>query len=94
LESDFLKYRKSLLSKEFLSIASDGAAGIFREYDIYPDIVVSDLDGLTKYKKNLNNWKSLFFIHIHGDNIKLMKTFWSYFNLNKTIFTTQTTEKH
>ena len=49
--------------------AADGAARVLREYQIKPDLIVSDLDGLLLQDLvQFQAWEIPLLIHAHGDN--------------------------
>ncbi|MEL9969472.1 MAG: 6-hydroxymethylpterin diphosphokinase MptE-like protein [Metallosphaera sp.] len=49
---------------EDVIIAADGATNYLVENFIVPDVVVTDLDGITSYPR------SLYVVHAHGDNLQ------------------------
>jgi 2-amino-4-hydroxy-6-hydroxymethyldihydropteridine diphosphokinase len=49
-------------------IAADGATSCLIKYDIIPDIIVTDLDGVIADQLKANEKKSILVIHAHGDN--------------------------
>jgi uncharacterized Rossmann fold enzyme len=50
--------------KEEIIVAADGASRYLESYVRTPDIIVTDLDGITKI-----NGSSFYVVHAHGDNI-------------------------
>ena len=68
-----LKKNIDFLKKKII-ISADGATSALLKYNILPDIVVTDLDGVISDLINANLNNSIIFIHSHGDNItKLME---------------------
>lgn len=66
--------KKSSILQRSLIIASDGAVRALIEEDIYPDIVVTDLDGDIDSLLYASRRGSITVIHAHGDNIdKIIK---------------------
>jgi uncharacterized Rossmann fold enzyme len=54
-------------------IAADGATSCLLENGLYPDIVVTDLDGNTTDLLLADRFGSLMVVHAHGDNIPKLK---------------------
>ena len=55
--------------KKKLIISADGATSALLEYNITPDIIITDLDGKISDQVNANSNNSIAIIHSHGDNI-------------------------
>lgn len=55
--------------KKGLIIAADGAASLLTEFNIVPQVVVTDLDGDLEDLTYLSKKGSVLVIHAHGDNI-------------------------
>ncbi len=53
--------------KEEVIISADGATNYLVQRGIYPDVVVTDLDGITVFPKN-----TIYVVLAHGDNINLL----------------------
>jgi uncharacterized Rossmann fold enzyme len=87
LESMINKHKKMLKKK--INIASDGTTTALLKYNILPDIIVTDLDGIIKDQINASTKGSIVIIHAHGDNIDKLKKYISEFK-NNIIGTTQT----
>lgn len=58
---------------EGTSIAADGATSFFIERGVFPDIIVTDLDGNLEDLILANKKGSLVVIHAHGDNSSALK---------------------
>jgi hypothetical protein len=54
---------------EIVTITADGATSAFVENGIYPDIIVTDLDGKIPDQVKANANGSILIVHAHGDNI-------------------------
>ena len=63
---NILKERKF---PEATIVAVDGATTALLEYDILPDIIVTDLDGKPEDQIKANHAGSIAVVHAHGDNI-------------------------
>ncbi|BAK54324.1 hypothetical protein STK_05390 [Sulfurisphaera tokodaii str. 7] len=50
---------------EDLIISADGATNFLYEHGIIPDIIVTDLDGISVFPE-----ESIYVVHAHGDNIR------------------------
>jgi uncharacterized Rossmann fold enzyme len=75
--------KKSILKnlnfiKDKIKITADGATSALTEFNIIPDIIVTDLDGKIRDQINANLKGSIIIIHSHGDNIEKIKN-----NFNK-----------
>jgi len=73
--------------KRVPKIAADSAVQILLEKKIYPEIVVTDLDGEEQSLKRINKKNSIILVHAHGDNIAKLPLV---SNFKKCIGTTQT----
>jgi uncharacterized Rossmann fold enzyme len=71
-----------------VKISADGATSALIKYDIFPDIIVTDLDGNINDQLNANSRGSVIIIHAHGDNISQIKKYVPKFKKN-IIGTTQ-----
>jgi hypothetical protein len=71
LKKMILKHKNKFLNK--IKIAADGATTALLEENIYPEIIVTDLDGNIKDQIRANTQKSLVIIHAHGDNLQTIK---------------------
>ena len=54
-------------------IAADGATTAFIKYDINPDVIVTDLDGIIADQIQANENNAILIIHAHGDNTTLIQ---------------------
>ena len=69
-------------------IAADGAARCCLDYNVKPDVIVTDLDGLTNEYLMLND--VIYVVHVHGDNISLLLRYLEILkNTPYTIYTIQ-----
>ncbi|MDD1778554.1 MAG: DUF115 domain-containing protein, partial [Candidatus Helarchaeota archaeon] len=59
----------NLILKNFTCIAADGATSALMQYDILPDIIMTDLDGRIADQIRANKEGATVIIHAHGDNI-------------------------
>jgi uncharacterized Rossmann fold enzyme len=87
LEKSILKNIK--MFKDKLKISADGATSALMKYKIYPDILVTDLDGKISDQINANLKGSIAIIHAHGDNIDIIKEYVPKFK-KKILGSTQT----
>ncbi len=71
LEKAVCKNMDFYMSK--ILISADGATSALIENCIFPDIILSDLDGKISDQVVANKKGSLIIIHAHGDNIKKIK---------------------
>ncbi|HDO19333.1 MAG TPA: DUF115 domain-containing protein, partial [Thermoplasmatales archaeon] len=85
-----LKRYKSLLSKCTL-IAADGATTALLENDVFPDIVVTDLDGKMDDILKVDRAGEIILVHAHGDNIEKVKKYGN--EIKNMVGTTQTDPK-
>jgi len=56
-----------------INIAADGATTALIKYNIIPDIIVTDLDGVIADQLRANERQSILIIHAHGDNISIVQ---------------------
>jgi len=68
-------------------IAADGATSCLLENGIYPDIVVTDLDGSIKDLLLADRFGAIMLVHAHGNNIQQIKALLSQFR--NAVATTQ-----
>jgi uncharacterized Rossmann fold enzyme len=54
-------------------IAADGASRFLYEEGVYPDIVVTDLDGINEFLIKKLGKNPVYVIHAHGDNIETIR---------------------
>lgn len=73
LESFILRHKKKFANS--VKLAADGATSALLKYNIYPDIIVTDLDGNVSDQLRANAKGSIMMIHAHGDNIEAIKTY-------------------
>lgn len=66
LENSIIKNKKHFNSS--IKISADGATSALIKHAIYPDIIVTDLDGNVKDQIKSNDKGSIIIIHAHGDN--------------------------
>lgn len=66
-----LKYIKK--NKKFVKIAADSAVQFLIENKIKPDIVVTDLDGNSKFLQKAEKNGAILVVHAHGDNTDILK---------------------
>lgn len=59
----------NLTLEKFTCIAADGATSALMQYDILPNIIVTDLDGRIEDQIRANKKGTIVIIHAHGDNI-------------------------
>ena len=67
--------KKHLDITKYTLIAADGANSALIEEDIFPDIIVTDLDSKMEDIIKSNQKKSILFVHAHGDNIDKLEKF-------------------
>ncbi len=59
--------------KKSIKIAADSSIKVLIENKIFPDIIVTDLDGDQKTLNKIAKTKSIFVVHAHGDNINKLE---------------------
>ncbi|MHA1228669.1 MAG: 6-hydroxymethylpterin diphosphokinase MptE-like protein [Candidatus Hodarchaeales archaeon] len=75
LENDVKTLITSTTARTFSLVSCDGSTSLFKELNIKPDVVFTDLDGdHSSIEWGIKNG-SLVIIHAHGDNITLVKSF-------------------
>ena len=77
-------YQKSVI------VSVEGITGAFLEKGFIPNVVVTDLDSNHELLAKAGQKGALLLIHIHGDNLELVKSFLQTYELNRVILTTQT----
>jgi len=80
LEKTIKSYKDRFENK--ILISADGATSALIKEKIYPDIIVTDLDGKVSDQINSNIKKSIVIIHAHGDNINNIKRYTKKFEKN------------
>ena len=73
LTSSLALYEEKL--RNTLVITADGATTALQEQGIIPHIIVTDLDGRVSDQIQAQKQGSMVFIHAHGDNIDLLRSF-------------------
>ncbi|RLG10171.1 hypothetical protein DRN73_08505 [Candidatus Pacearchaeota archaeon] len=73
LKEDIMNIKSKKLHKELKIIAADGAVKALIEEKIFPDILVTDLDGDEKSILKANKHGTITLIHAHSDNILKIK---------------------
>ncbi|KYK22827.1 hypothetical protein AYK24_01580 [Thermoplasmatales archaeon SG8-52-4] len=73
LESSLVSNNDIIKNK--IKISADGATSALTQKDIFPDIIVTDLDGKISDQIKANLKGSLVIIHAHGDNIEKIKEY-------------------
>ncbi|TFF67184.1 DUF115 domain-containing protein [Candidatus Thorarchaeota archaeon] len=68
LERDLLQIRRDPNLREAVLVAADGAADGMLEFDMKPDLIVTDLDGDRGALQRSVQSSTLAIIHAHGDN--------------------------
>lgn len=87
LEKSLKKNKKFF--KDKIKISADGATTVLVKNNIFPEIIVTDLDGKITDQLEANKEGSIAVIHAHGDNIENIKKIVSKFD-GYLIGTTQT----
>jgi len=75
----------------YVKICADGAVKALLEQKIFPEFIVSDLDGDIEAIKEANNKGTIIVVHAHGDNIEAIKKYVPDFK--NLVLTTQTNLK-
>ncbi len=73
LKAELKERGKDLKSKVIIS--ADGATSILLSCNIYPQVIVSDLDGDMKDIIRANRKGAIVVVHAHGDNIDKLKQY-------------------
>lgn len=71
LKNSIIKYKKFIENK--IKITADGATSALIEFNIIPDIIVTDLDGRIKDQIYANSKGAITIIHVHSDNLLKIK---------------------
>jgi 2-amino-4-hydroxy-6-hydroxymethyldihydropteridine diphosphokinase len=71
LDKDIKDNKKYFNDK--IIFAADGATTAFLKYDIIPNVIVTDLDGIIADQIHANNNNAILIIHAHGDNITIIQ---------------------
>ncbi|HUY00068.1 MAG TPA: 6-hydroxymethylpterin diphosphokinase MptE-like protein [Candidatus Deferrimicrobium sp.] len=74
--------------QNYIHIAADGATSALLQFDITPNIIVTDLDGEISDQIKANKNGAFIIIHAHGDNIENINRYFSAFS-GKLFGTTQ-----
>jgi len=95
ITNKFKNYGINIFGKKNLLIAIDGCVNLLLNAKIIPNIIFTDLDGLTyEIATDVRLKESLFIIHAHGDNIDKIKKFKDFILEHANIIgTTQTYSK-
>ena len=80
LEDSILAHKNEILNK--VKISANGATSALLKHNIFPDIIVTDLDGDVVDQLMANSKGSIAIIHTHGDNIANIKNFVPKFKKN------------
>lgn len=88
LENDLHKITASGIHKKCVIVAADGAVKALMEYNILPQINVTDLDGDLHSIIKANRRGTISVVHAHGDNILLLPKIMPYLT-GAVIATTQ-----
>lgn len=91
ISKGLIKHRKN-----FYLVAADGSANALKLFNLWPDLIVSDLDGVL-YEDMVSILKhgTIALIHGHGDNLKQITLFSSLLMIHSRIIcTTQTPPKY
>ncbi len=75
-----------MLVDKYVVIAADGATSTLLEKGIFPDIIVTDLDGYIPDEIKANRRGALMVVHAHGDNMSRLD---NVRNMRNVIGTTQ-----
>ena len=90
LENSVKKHKKDI--NKMVKISSDGATTALLKNNIFPDVIVTDLDGKISDQIKANSNGAIVIIHAHGDNIDKIKKYVPEFK-GTVIGTTQTNPK-
>jgi uncharacterized Rossmann fold enzyme len=71
LKKSIKNHKNELLTK--IKISADGATSALLKNDIYPEIIVTDLDGKISDQIKSNKDGSIVVLHAHGENISQIK---------------------
>ncbi|ACL10752.1 Putative uncharacterized protein [Desulfurococcus amylolyticus 1221n] len=75
LARDLRKAVETNVLRDALLIAADGSTSLLLSHGIYPDIVVTDLDGYIYDLARASHQGSITVIHAHGDNMHRINRF-------------------
>lgn len=81
--------QNQVLWENIVTIAADGATTALIENNIWPTVIVSDLDGNVDDQIHANKKNSIMVVHAHGDNIESLRRYVPRFR-GKIVGTTQT----
>ena len=59
--------------KQSVLIAADGSTSALLKYDLIPDVIISDLDGIVADQLNANEKNAILVVHAHGDNVGIIQ---------------------
>ncbi|MBO8174360.1 MAG: DUF115 domain-containing protein [Thermococcus sp.] len=79
---------KYLSFRDGITIAADGATSALLEFELTPDIIVTDLDGNFEDIKKADKLGAYIVVHAHGDNVERLKKYVP--QLEKVLGTCQT----
>lgn len=71
LEKEIKEYKETF--EKGICIAADGATSALLKYDIIPEVIVTDLDGVIADQITANKKNAILVIHAHGDNIDVVQ---------------------
>jgi uncharacterized Rossmann fold enzyme len=87
------EFERSLIDRNFVILAADGATSVLLRNAIIPDIVCTDLDGTIPDIITANRLGSILVVHAHGDNREMLKKVLPTLNEN-VLCTTQSKPLH
>ena len=73
LKNSIVRHKKKFIDK--IKIAADGATTALLKNNIYPELIVTDLDGRVSDQLKASSEGSMTIIHAHGDNIDNIKKY-------------------
>ncbi len=76
--------------QESTTIAVEGITGIVLSEGVVPNIVVTDLDSDHEFLAKAGQKGALLLVHIHGDNLHQVESFFQAHELSRVVLTTQT----
>jgi 2-amino-4-hydroxy-6-hydroxymethyldihydropteridine diphosphokinase len=74
LVSDLHGLKGCISEKDSALIAADGAADALKDFQLQPDLVVSDLDSCSLETLQSSARTAFLFVHAHGNNMNLVRT--------------------
>ena len=80
LETDLNSFKQHFNLVNLVTIAVDGSCSLFRQLQIIPNILVTDLDGEWSAIRWAISHGAITLIHAHGDNEYLIKRFFCGFD--------------